>query len=484
MKSNGGRVHGNSIFSAEEEEALLAMILAYDRIDMPLNIAGFKAHVKKFAGDRKMANFDAWKKSFFSRHKDRVVLRKAKNLKAERKNPEMYLKVVNWVGEVERIMCDSGLSWKALVNADETRINLMGDQQTASVLTDAKGSGSGSRSKVSKQGADASRFVTMLPFTQATGELLMVVYVLPMDKNNKTTTFHLMQRKTRGRGTYPVYLMFSKTGYLQKNQWLLAVEKFREVWFQRNPGLKPILVLDQLAAHRSEEALTYYLENDIIALYLVACSTHFTQPQDDLIFANFKRAVYRYLEAQQSTIAIWKRTIGQMLFMAAQEAESKLTKEVIEASFRNVGLYPFDKERILENAKKNCHVEDEVESRRESVEERLADVMRTLYKQPIRNKNFQRIKATGGPQACVSSQDLLEAVREKKRKKKERRRKGRRAQGSTEEDQRRVFQHFLLQRRPRGGVQNASETKARRRSRLADLPDLRELVHVSSLLAT
>lgn len=116
-----------------------------------------------------------------------------------------------------------------------------------------------------------------------------------------------------------------------------------------------------------------------------------------------------------------------MLFMAAQEAESKLTKEVIEASFRNVGLYPFDKERILENAKKNCHVEDEVESRRESVEERLADVMRTLYKQPIRNKNFQRIKATGGPQACVSSQDLLEAVREKKRKKKREAKKGKKS---------------------------------------------------------
>lgn len=391
MKKSGGKVHGNNAFSIEEEQGLLGIIQAFDLANKPLTVATFKLFVLRMNSGKMKLNYSQWKKSFFRRHKKHVVLRVGKNLKGARVDSTTFVKVLDWVEKVESIVAGNGLSWQALVNADETRINLMGDQHKSKLLVNPSRRGGKRPKKASKEGLAASRFATMLPFTRANGEIILVLYVIPLDKNNKDATFWAKEREDRGRGTYPVYYMFSKTGYLQKDQWLAIVKIFNERWKILNPGLTPVLVLDNLRAHRTEEVIDYYCNNGIVALYLVPNTTHFTQPQDDLIFARFKNAINRGLEEKLLCVTAFKRYLGLELFKIAQDMEDMITPAIIRASFRNVGLYPWNKEVIIKNAADNIGLEDVVANPSDDVISKVRTVVLDVLDTVSDTEKFDRL---------------------------------------------------------------------------------------------
>ena len=61
--------------------------------------------------------------------------------------------MVSWVNHVEELMSSNKLSWKAICNADETRLNISGDQHKAKfIVTNAKKT-NGVTSKTSAAGS-------------------------------------------------------------------------------------------------------------------------------------------------------------------------------------------------------------------------------------------------------------------------------------------------------------------------------------------
>jgi len=59
------------------------------------------------------------------------------------------------------------------------------------------------------------------------------------------------------------------------------------------PGIRPMLLLDNLSVHKCDEALDECFKQGMYVAFFPSNTTHFLQPEDDLIFGQFKKKAPR-----------------------------------------------------------------------------------------------------------------------------------------------------------------------------------------------
>ena len=114
-----------------------------------------------------------------------------------------------------------------------------------------------------------------------------------------------------------------------------------------------ILLLDNLSAHHDTESIAFALNNGIHIVFFPANVSHFMQPCDDLVFANFKNSIKSKLQQELILNSRRDNNIGDVLCTLAQESTGSITEKVIKTSFEHVGLAPWSPDKILQNAKSN-----------------------------------------------------------------------------------------------------------------------------------
>lgn len=139
----------------------------------------------------------------------------------------------------------------------------------------------------------------------------MDVFIFPLD-NKGSASFHL--KTVEHRGDHPTYWAFTDTGYLDSDTWVPILEKLQERMAIIAPGIRPVLLVDNLSVHKCDEALKYCFDHGMYAAFFPSNTTHFLQPEDDLMFANFKRKLYTLLEEELVTVTAKDRsTLGKLL---------------------------------------------------------------------------------------------------------------------------------------------------------------------------
>jgi hypothetical protein len=98
------------------------------------------------------------------------------------------------------------------------------------------------------------KYATYIPFFIANGTLLMDVFIFPLDKNGNAS-FQL--KSNEEKGSCPTYWGFTSSGYLDGELWIPILRKLKERMEIIVPGIEPVLLLDNLAVHKSEAALQY-----------------------------------------------------------------------------------------------------------------------------------------------------------------------------------------------------------------------------------
>eukprot|EP00168_Porphyra_purpurea_P000891 TRINITY_DN1104_c0_g1_i1.p2 TRINITY_DN1104_c0_g1~~TRINITY_DN1104_c0_g1_i1.p2 ORF type:complete len:167 (+),score=33.76 TRINITY_DN1104_c0_g1_i1:775-1275(+) len=133
---------------------------------------------------------------------------------------------------------------------------------------------------------------------------------------------------------------------------------FCKEWAVRNSGKDCLVIGDQLAAHRQVEVVRMAIQYGVNPWWLVANTSHFLQVLDAMCCATLKSILPMLSEEKVIRAFLTNESARDCVLQAAYEAERRaFTPIVIKASFRSVGLVPWDRERVLHLARVNLGVD-------------------------------------------------------------------------------------------------------------------------------
>lgn len=346
--------HGNQKLTDSEETQVLGMILAHTNANITLNRSQVIAAVRQVYFKKQAIDLDGWYTSFVKRHSSQLVALQGKEMKAARLSSSTMDELKSWLLWWPQYLKEKGYASHFLINADETRIIIergknkrvlaYRGKNTAIIPETVKGKAS-----------------TYIPFVACDGRKIMEVFVIPL-KNQSEAEFKMNKIKNSGRLNSPVYYCFSESGYLSEIQWLPIIHLLNDQLKKISFIGKPILIMDNLGVHKTHLALEIYMNCCFDIVFFPANLSHLLQPCDDKIFACFKQILKAKYFNNLICIEGGRRDAGALLTTIALEVKNKITSNVIVASFRDTGMFPFNAELILERANNLVKFTENVEN--------------------------------------------------------------------------------------------------------------------------
>lgn len=343
--------HGNNILSAAEDLALLYAAQAFSHTNFPLTRPQLASLVRDLWG-KKVG--ETWARSWVKRHREHLSSRTAKALADKRNSTSVFEEVVDWADQVEKFLKDHRLPPSAILNYDECR--LVGGRDRLAVqriqATD--------RERPNAASTRGATVASILTFVAANGAPFLSVYIFRArfgDNDAAATRFTLSRVQQRTRGTWLRLYGWTESGFVDAATFAVVMEAFCDEWRLRNPNQECMLIGDQLGAHRQVEVVRAALKSNVLCWWLVANTSHWLQVLDDKCFARIKKVVPVLSDDKIIQALMTNQPTRDCLLEAAYEAERlALTRETIQAAFKSVGLYPWDRKRVIELARVNLGI--------------------------------------------------------------------------------------------------------------------------------
>lgn len=294
-----------------------------------------------------------WKRRFLKRHSDRLTLTSTKSIDPARVNPSTLCAVNKWVKWCPEYLKTNGLSSEWMVNTDETRLGWENKHQRWFKIELA-----GNMAQKGDVSAAPDFVASYLPFVAANGTFIMDVFVIPTRGANSTDLplDELIPATTRAGGPLATYFVFSSTGYLKGGLWLPILQMFKAEMTKLQPGIDPTLLIDNASPHRPIAALRWAVKNKVHLIFLPAHCTHFLQPLDDAIFAQFKGILRSLMQKKFSRSQDIRPKIASEILKVAATARQFITPHLIKTAFKDVGIHPWDASLIVTHAKANIGI--------------------------------------------------------------------------------------------------------------------------------
>lgn len=144
------------------------------------------------------------------------------------------------------------------------------------------------------------------------------------------------------------------SGYMNKDLWRKTMDIFiKEAENRQGLGHsdQALLYLDGCSSHDKDDTIAQLKEYNIISIFFPSNTSHIVQPCDDKVFAGFKVAARGVFNRTASRCTITEDDPNKYALYDCLTAYLKaVTKSVIIASFRDRGICPFSRPKILANA--------------------------------------------------------------------------------------------------------------------------------------
>ena len=234
--------HGNSALTKDEEEMLLAFVLAFDTASMPLRnkqilgaiFNGFKKQVSK-----------SWVCLFKTRHSNLLRTTNSKGIETARLKATKPEEVQDWLDRYTSFMEFHSFRGHARFNVDETRLI---PPKAHSRVTAAKGQKE--LNKNNKRETRTNSVGTLVPFISADGAVFMSFYVV---KDKKEAEFkQVIPKESKGRGSWPRQYAVTRSGFVDKRLWREIMYAFEREFHRIHPDLDCIVFMDNCAVHRDD----------------------------------------------------------------------------------------------------------------------------------------------------------------------------------------------------------------------------------------
>lgn len=331
-----------------------------------------------------------------------------------------------------------------VINYDETSIVITKDG--------IKKIGSRYRSNINDMALKYDNVATLVSFISAEGKLLFSVYIFKLGnldtwKEGKIKPYFPKKKYTL-RGNIRRFYMYSETGCLNTSLFRDIMEKFCTIWLSEYEGLHCYVLGDQLAAHRDLEIVKMCFEKQVFLWSLPANTSHFLQPLDNACFAELKKGFRSKLERINLLGILMKVDVKKEIFTTMYEAEERAFQpNIIRASFRNVGLFPFDEERMRELTNENSgklkvSKDDLVNESANMFSSFLNDLVEESNEEKV-HQNSDHVEFLNSPQKLIVAREKEKQLKEEKKKAKIGR-KRKREQEAREKLERRIRNNCLV----------------------------------------
>lgn len=355
----GMKSHQNQLLTDFEEALLCGILMSQRQLGKKITPIRAKQAASIAFGDGRSSFSKTWAKRFVKRNQDIFYLRKKRSMSSGRSSDVTY--------DQCELFCDAfadlldamdarkmPISPDTLCNMDETllRINKNGRLEVELIPREEQtGTHENSQSTV---------IGSMLAFVTATGAVPYVYFCMKKEGRARKYPVPQMIFNREGRsGTktsiYDAGDTWSETGYMSANHIEIAVKNFASImkhyWGTKHPI---ILLADNLRQHQTLNVLELSAKNGIQMQFLTPNASHFLQPLDDNLFAFFKSELertYDCLEGSLSALGLLGRNVLASVVPAS--FDFAFTPKNIRESWSNVGIWPFRRDIIMENALKS-----------------------------------------------------------------------------------------------------------------------------------
>ena len=345
VKANG-RIRKNMLFTASEEEELIGILEAFSILNRPLTNSLFINHVKTLRPSHPSWNPKSWSRRFFQRHADRLSIKTINGIKNKRLSKSLLNETLNFIDNFEFFVKNNNVENKCIFNADETRLTFGMDKYKFKAI---EYTGKAYNSIITNNNYKAATYIPFHTFNK----LYFSFLIIPLEKNGKSEFLIKKAKGLRSDGS-PVYYLFTQTGWLNAEAWYCILKTFSEEIRKQIPTKPIILLLDNLNIHTNIQSIKLCNSEKITSMYFPKHSTHYIQPSDSTFFAALKKYLSKKYQEKSITIASSKRSICMDLVQYIQGIEEIITTKVLNDSWSKTGIIPFNKQKIIENAKANC----------------------------------------------------------------------------------------------------------------------------------
>lgn len=164
------------------------------------------------------------------------------------------------------------------------------------------------------------------------------------------------------------------------------------------------------------------MENGVYLWFFVSNASHFMQPLDSTPNAHFKKNVRSYCGDAVFENLVANADLRSALFAAVYKAErDSYTRAVIKDGFLKTGIFPWDADKIRENARENIQgkIDSKVDAEHRNATEAMTTVLRMyLDKAKETNSSVRSRTSWVGKNGLFDPQQLLEYAEQQEQEKK------------------------------------------------------------------
>ncbi len=200
-----------------------------------------------------------------------------------------------------------------------------------------------------------------IPFSMPDGSTPFRVFIFESGSKKKGHVLPQALRPIEERRlrTRPKRLFLqSEKGFLTAELFKIIMEEFIKWWKRFNPGLHCFLISDNLSIHSNDDIVRTAARHGVHMLNIMPGTSHWFQVHDQLPFANLKKKIgnkkNRY--SRLFTLSRPKR-IASLMGIFYKAEKKALLPHIVRKSFADVGLWPWDPEKIWKICQEHCPVD-------------------------------------------------------------------------------------------------------------------------------
>jgi hypothetical protein len=342
--------HGNSSLSFDQEQQLLFSVLAMSNNNLDWTLSQTQDFAKTILGVE-LTVASAYR--FLKRHADQLTFQKSLSLGQKRTEDGLYESALFFAEKMEKYFNEKQFLPHQIVNYDESRICLSIEGKFCVHRLVSK-------SKVKpqhQQKVKGTHMATFLPFVTAAGEVVATYLIFSAsfgELGEAEVISHLKISFSKTRRALQLSKMYwTDTGYLNKEVFSKIIDDFTVKWKVLYPGAQCCLIGDNLGIHRDLKTIEKAFKQSIYMCYLVAHTTHWSQPLDNLLFARLKQEVSRLTTTLAYQQIFSTENLFSLMDIVLRAAHIALSQHAIQEAFRMTGLCPFSIDKITALAYQN-----------------------------------------------------------------------------------------------------------------------------------
>jgi len=404
------RQHGNQLLTDTQEFALIGIARAMSVAGVPITRQQLISFARDTLGNSEEWEGQEWVRGFLGRHRDCISLRHAKQIKHAAIDETIPTKLQGFCDAFVKYIELHHTDADRIINTDETWVRVTGVSNQIKFIVD---------SSIARPGTiwerTTSQHLTMLPFVTASGKLILVIYILPLPpQEDGFLSLDLPQPDHRYtiRGRTDHYFIFTRSGYVTKEAWNIAIDTFLSVLKAKDDSRDFLLITDRAGAHMDIEAMKKLQKRQVTLLLLPSNTTHFLQPLDDAVFATHRRVLENMAHSKSRASVIQGIRIKNDALAASMQAEHQAFKEtIIRGAFKATGIWPFSRRRIMANHHKSVGASQPegipVETTRKTVIQMAERVMAQILAEN-KHQVIKKVRVKPRANRAFLAEDLIE----------------------------------------------------------------------------